>query len=317
LGDKLIHIKFAPICPTDDEEHYRGRKHSCRNAPGHFGYILCEANVSEQEAYELCKSKDYEESDESKEPGRDKRLSSNRHAACYSCWDDGLDCVWGTCDKPRGGPKDGDRLERNRLPLAILRVCRQAYVEINPIFWRTSTWSFTHCLAFYKFMYGRNAVQKRLMSKLHLDYDMTSYIPPIYREDWTSLAPNKANKANKAMLQKFPALELLHLDAKSHPDSRYMAQFFELWPIDDSVFDGLSEFQFLPLKTVTVICMDTFSPDFSNLSRTENLKLAEHIRLQLLDYQGAGRERRAGGKSHAMDAKYKDEDLEGIGLESE
>jgi hypothetical protein len=162
-------------------------------------------------------------------------------------------------------------------------------------------------------MYGRNAVQRRLMSKLHLDYDMTSYYPQICHEDETSLAPNKANKA---MLQKFPALEVLHLDARGHPDSRYIAQFFGLRQID-IVFDGFSEFQSLPLKTVTVICMDTFNPDCSNLSRTENLKLAEDIRLQLLDYQGGGRERRVGGKLHDMDAKYKDEDLENIVLEGE
>jgi hypothetical protein len=238
--------------------------------------------VSEQEAYELYKSEEYEESAESKEPGCDKRLSRNRHAACYGCWDDGVDTPWGTYDKPIGGPKDCSRLEKNRLPLEILRVCRQAYVEINPIFWRTSTWSFTHCLAFYKFMYGRNAVQRRLMNKLHLDYDNESFYPQSYHVGWIDFV---ANKTNKAMLQKFSALEVLHFDARRPINPGSGPQVFGPWRID-SIFDGLSDIQFLPLKTVTVICMDGECFLFSKLSRTGNLKLAGDIRLHLLDYQG-------------------------------
>ena len=117
------------------------------------------------------------------------------------------------------------------------------------------------------------------MSKLHLDYDGEFSHPHFYLEQWTELT---AKMTNKAMLQKFPALEALHLDTTNYFDPGFFPHDDGLWALD-AVFSELSEIQLLPLKTATVICMGTLNSNLERLSRTENLKLAEDIRLRLLD----------------------------------
>lgn len=64
------------------------------------------------------------------------------------------------------------KLSGNRLDLSILRTCHQAYIEANPILWRTNVWSF---LSRYDnkianiFLKMRSAEQRRLMKMIHVE----------------------------------------------------------------------------------------------------------------------------------------------------
>ena len=165
LGGRTIHIKFAASHRWEPDWRSRGRGKACYDFDGRFYYILCDAQASEQDGYELFKSEEYDAQNSSQ---ADIRLSQERHAVCYSCYDDCLDATpYRFADEYVGGPKDLEKLARNRIDISLLKVCRQIYVETNPILWGTTTWSFTHALAFSQFMNRRNANQRRLMKKLH------------------------------------------------------------------------------------------------------------------------------------------------------
>ena len=164
---------------------------------------MCDAQASEQDGYELFKSEEYDAQNSSQ---ADIRLSQERHAVCYSCYDDCLDATpYRFADEYVGGPKDLEKLARNRIDISLLKVCHQIYVETNPILWGTTTWSFTHALAFSQFMNGRNANQRRFMKKLHLDLD------PRYcwvKENW---ARGWHAALHQTVQSKFESLEMFAL----------------------------------------------------------------------------------------------------------
>lgn len=161
LGDRTIHIKFAPTHRWEEKIRCRGPARSAFK--GHFTYIVCEANISEQAACDMFENGASDMKAAEKDTVMDTGLCRNRHADCYACYDDCLDKNYVMYDKNVGKPIDLERLRRNRMHLDILRVCRQAYIEANSVLWGSSLWSFTHSLAFSKFMEYRNAVQRREM----------------------------------------------------------------------------------------------------------------------------------------------------------
>ncbi|KAF4637121.1 hypothetical protein G7Y89_g978 [Cudoniella acicularis] len=177
---------------------------------GRFFYILCEAEVSEQDGYNLSRSEQYDLS--ARRVGcTDMRLSSKRHEICYSCYDDCLDAPpYRFADRHVGGPRDPHKLARKRLDIGVLRVCRQLYVEANQVLWRTTTWSFTHALAFSQFMDRRNALQRRIMRKLHLDLD------PRYCWVMKNWADGWYAALHKRVLSKFTSLQVLYLDIRDN-----------------------------------------------------------------------------------------------------
>ena len=80
------------------------------------------------------------------------RLCGNRHRACE------LELV---------GHSTEQNLPPNRPNVGVLTVCRQVYVEVNPILWSTNTWSLECQHTWHYWMSGRNALQKRLIKKIH------------------------------------------------------------------------------------------------------------------------------------------------------
>lgn len=97
--------------------------------------------------------------DSNEEDGPDMRLSRDRHAKRYRCYHH-KSSPYHTFQEPAQESYQADsgkRVERKKVHLAILSVCRQAYVEVNPIFWGSTTWSFMHALDFCKFMHERRA----------------------------------------------------------------------------------------------------------------------------------------------------------------
>jgi hypothetical protein len=127
-------------------------------------YIVYEATVSGQEGYELFMNSST--TDIREQEGHDMRLPRNRRAKCYSYCEDFRRRRRDAQPNPR------ERLEHNRIHLAILRVCRQAYVEVNPILWGTTTRSFIHGKGFCKFMRERATIQRHFLRNLHLEVEM-------------------------------------------------------------------------------------------------------------------------------------------------
>ena len=166
LGDGTIHIKLAPTHRWEGNTRPRGPARSAFR--GQFTYIVCQANISEQAACELSKSGESDMKAAEKDTRMDTRLCRNRDVDCYSCYEDCLDKRYGMYDTDVGKPIDLERLRKNRMYLDILCVCRQAYIEANPVLRGSTLLSFTHVLAFTKFMKFRNAVQRREMKNLHL-----------------------------------------------------------------------------------------------------------------------------------------------------
>jgi hypothetical protein len=294
LGNCTVHIKFAASHRWEPKWRSRGRGKACYSFSGRFFYILCEAAASEQDGYLLSKSADYDLLAQGVGCD-DVRLSFKRHSACYSCYDDCLDApAYSFGDQYVGGPKDPHRLARNRISISVLRVCRQVYVEVNQLLWRTTTWSFTHALAFSQFMDRRNAVQRRLMRKLHLDLD------PRYcwvRKNW---ADGWHAALHKRVLSRFTGLEVLHLDITDNQYGPRQANRIghpahPWWP--NVAMDELVELQFLPLEHVTVTCTNTSKcdrwPHHSKMDFGERLVMADEIRSRLLDYQGKEAQLRA------------------------
>lgn len=212
----------------------------------------------------------------------DTGLCRNRHADCYACYDDCLDKNYVMYDKNVGKPIDLERLRRNRMHLDILRVCRQAYIEANSVLWGSSLWSFTHSLAFSKFMEYRNAVQRREMKNMHLDLDMRyHWILDTWAYGWYSVL-------KKSVLVKFSALKVVHLDITGNQwvrDSDFIGGPRMLR--SDLEFNMLADLWHLTPKTLTVTCMETANMNGSKMTLAKRQQMANNIRKKLVDFTKA------------------------------
>lgn len=113
---------------------------------------ICQADVTELQAYEYSKSEDYEKAVTTNQKP-DLRNADVRHKTCYR----NLTAAQNVGAQGPGG-----------LDLRILRVSRQIYVEANPVLWGTTTWSFRRNDHFRRWAEARNAFQRRLIKKVHL-----------------------------------------------------------------------------------------------------------------------------------------------------
>lgn len=151
---------------------------------------ICHTGVSEQESSVIS-------------PDADMSRSSFGHADCYY----------------------HPHFDQLKLDIDILQVCRQIYVEANPILWETTTWAFNDVSALDLFLrgkpdpwwelhdpkvQGRSAVQRKHLKKLHLEIDLDSC--------WDARYP--AWQSNKEILSKFGALDVLYLDLMSATDTK-------------------------------------------------------------------------------------------------
>jgi hypothetical protein len=164
LGDMTIHVKYVITkrSPLFSHRPYATER-ELKSRTGMFLSFICEANLS-------------------KEGHTD--VACNGHLNCYSH----LSCYTYFEYNPRNitlfeqlheGQQSAEHVVQREVPLQILRVCRQTYVEANPVLWSTNTFSFTSALAFGKFMYMTNALQRRLLKSIHidLDFDYSANLP--------------------------------------------------------------------------------------------------------------------------------------------
>lgn len=279
----MIHIHFSPS-PRPDITRWNGRRRSDDRPPnvdseGTFNYVICEAEISDREGYEMFQNSSTIDARE--DEGPDMRLSRVRHAKCYRCYDNN----YSRYHKFREPGQSEDEAKRgkcftsNRVHLAILRVCRQAYVEVNPIFWGSTTWSFVHALDFCKFMHDRNAIQRRFLRKVHLDIDKSNCDGFDVRYGMTT----------REILGKLRAVEIMHVDIRADWISPTSVGILGSWL--GNKFSHMMALQLLPLKTVTVTVMETtrYLPSMIHTARKDK---AEAIRMALRDYRGAAARRR-------------------------
>jgi hypothetical protein len=171
------------------------------------------------EAYELSKSAEYDKTASSFKDGEDMRLCEDRHAACDSA--------------VRGA--DREHLPPNRLNVDILVVCRQAYVEANPILWSTNTWAIHDISSWCQCRGRRNALQRRLIKKGHLGMNVvTDYV-------------------HKTAISLFKIWDELHIDITVNYRDLKQSQFYEnscvlAYPTN------LLVRQYFRAKKITVIC---------------------------------------------------------------
>jgi hypothetical protein len=166
LGGRLIHI----------DHHCDFSTHPHEYRPSN---TICQATITEKEAYELSKSAEYNKKATSFKAGEDMRYCRNRHATCYTELTEAL---------------QKKTLPPNSLDVRALRVCRQAYVDANPILWGTNTWSFSSSSVWRDWRQARNALQRRLIKKVHLSQNIV--LRPV----------------TKASISEFKVWEELHLD---------------------------------------------------------------------------------------------------------
>ncbi|MCJ1392984.1 hypothetical protein MMC18_005856 [Xylographa bjoerkii] len=225
-------------------------------------HYLCVQGKSQTAVYQQWKT-DMEE-------GSARRVSQEDHES---------DCMIDYSDKNHACAAAGCHNRSGRtLQLALLRACRQIYVEANESLWSTNIFSFGDSKLFKNFIDRRNSTQKKLLKKIHLNWTGHNvphgrdYAAPLLLSTIRTLRGLRVMHLN--MLRYFP-----EESSKSYIESEWNSNFRT---VDVLVFSNL------PLQVVTV----TF--DISNNSRTahvglppaKRLEMAEGIRTLLLDPDG-------------------------------
>jgi len=138
-------------------------------------------------------------------------LCGDRHAACYAELIAANNCE--------------NTLTPSGLDVSTLTVCRQVYVDANPILWGTNTWSFHMSSAWRLWLENRNAIQRRLLRKVHLCHSaILKFVP-------------------KATISAFKGLEELNIDIETWHIIVFKQRESQSWspPSRDSVHDPVSQ----------------------------------------------------------------------------
>jgi hypothetical protein len=175
------------------------------------------------------------------------------------------------------------RKQEHVVQVQVLRVCRQVYIEANPVLWSSNTLAFNKPYEFGWFMSDRIAAQKASITSLLLDLSQYSeYL----------VVTNGIINALVGLRSLY-----LHLADGVHPAWRgpghvvNVGEDIEDWRIrikDRETRDGFSSFKRLPLEKVTVLMMDprngyAFTPQWR---RSERAKYAETVREAILHPEG-------------------------------
>ena len=176
------------------------------------------------------------------------------------------------CDKCKN-PSSCEAIELHRaaqlkkkLQLALLRTCRQIYVEANEVLWGTNTFSFGGTRLLRDFIAQRNAMQKQMLRKIFVKWDNSCLVV----------------KLPMATINALSGIRVLHLSMETtfisihEENSTYRNQYI------NSV---LALRLLAPLEVVTVT-FDTYvivPTRAGDLPPTQQLEIAEGIRSRLLD----------------------------------
>jgi len=152
-------------------------------------HTICQASITEKEAYKLSRTqKNVQTVDSLKAEEAEVFLCGDRHATCLA---------------ELAAHASEDDLPPNGLIVNVLTVCRQVYVDANPILWGSNTWSFRQSSAWRVWLANMNAVQRRLIRKVHLSQGIIF------------------EKMPKALLSALKGLEELHVDIGAGESYRF------------------------------------------------------------------------------------------------
>ena len=202
--------------------------HIHRSLEGDLSHHLCQATVSEKEAYEIFAA--------STEPWLVADIC-DRHNACYDVRAMYRDCPY--CQDQLSPATES----QTGLSLVLLRCCRQIYREARLIVFSANTLSFTSlpgALNFWisdaKAKFAIRRVHLDLM--LHYDYEDMSWVFSAIAED-------------------FKSLQHLSISIEQRPfeDSDLKQWQFEE-PVESSSLRGLRKLRDLKLRTVTITVSD-------------------------------------------------------------
>jgi hypothetical protein len=182
------------------------------------------------------------------------------------------------------------------LPVQLLRVCRQIYIEANPLLWSNNTLSFGRPSDFKDFMADRIGAQKAHITHLHLDMSKVyPYWPDSRPSSAASLGIVKSLVGLRS-LSVYVSDWVIHDKLVRNVGDDETAQITE-WKrlVEGHACDELTHYKILPLAKVMVLMTNSAarqheSPaipnDSENWRRWERMKYAESIRQTILDAEG-------------------------------
>lgn len=297
VGGNLIHVRFFEQFEFGSRLGVDLNDMSSKVEQAGLRHAICVATQSEQSAYD-----DMISTEQGVEiPGSQNLTCEKRHADCKMC---GFE---------RRTP-DVPSLDENNLylDLRILGTCRQLYEEANHLLWATNTFSFDHPKTFNKFMASLNSAQKRKISSLHFNAEFDR-ISSYGQFTWTS-----ALKLSNVNILK--GIHTLHLCLQQRysravaplvGDVRGVDSCDRVGAIKASLEEDIKPFMRLRAlnpENVTVIIGDPrFGPPAPGWTATVKVEVAEQLRKQVLDPQGAALvkvEAEAATAAYKLDMKH-------------
>jgi hypothetical protein len=253
LGDMTIHVKY--VVTKRSPPFSLGPWATAREIEADtrmFLSFICEANLS-------------------KEGHTD--VACNGHLNCYKYF--AVNAKYGSWEeKLHEGLQSAWHVTERELPLQILRVCHQTYVEANPVLWSTNTFSFNSAIAFGKFMYKANALQRRLLRKIHVDLDCRYS---------TELAYYWGLLLKREIVKKCQSIESLSVaireagDGEKNTNMALLRGGYRTW------YNLLTNFQFKHWKEVHVSCVNIRKEGgLPNMTTEETMQMAGSLRAMLL-----------------------------------
>lgn len=192
---------------------------------------------------------------------------------------------------------DGRALERYQakehvVQVQILQVCRQVYIEANPILWSSNTLAFGDHPDFRMFMSERVAAQKASITRLLLDFSWGTY--------GYTISGEAQRATSNGIITTLTGLRSLHLyiqdavygnnyPAAGNFDNKQEIEEWQSSTKIHEVLDGFTNFKRLPLQDVTVLmlCKPDWSISMQDWRHAERIKYAEAVRNTILDPEGS------------------------------
>lgn len=186
------------------------------------------------------------------------------------------------------------------LPVQLLRVCRQIYIESNPLLWSTNTLSFENMTDFKTFMSNRIRAQRANITSLHLDLTDNHYCNSRYASSAATLGIVKSLVGLRSLhVYLSDNLILDPLATMAGDDESAQIDNWKDWVHEESGGKELTNYRILDLTNVTVLMAIakigvfrypptlTASHSLEKWRRGERTDYAEKIRQTILDADGA------------------------------
>jgi len=171
--------------------------------------------------------------------------------------------------------------QRSRVPVDVLRSCRQIYIEANPILWQTNTFAVDDVYTFRTFAKDMTNTQRQLLTNLR--FDIPFYIP------WLNNAyPQIRGIGMPGMrdMKKLKGVRVLHIRLSLLRRSGVDMPRQDL--VLNELYPGLLNMQALALEKVTVTLTGCYPRWIQRVSCADELDFVEWVQSRLLHKNGPG-----------------------------